>query len=226
MKKILMVVSILFTIIISPTILAMESNNPTPTVIILLGAPASGKGTLSARISKELHIPHISTGDLFRENLKNMTPVGQEAKTYMDEGKLVPDKIVLEMLSQRIALSDATSGYILDGFPRTLIQAKELDNMLKDKANIYVVNLDISDDVLIKRITERAKASDTKRSDDTPEIAKKRLKIYHQESKPLVDYYKNKGQLIITVTEKSPDEVFKEVMDAYHLKQQGSLSNP
>jgi adenylate kinase len=155
-----------------------------------------------------------------------MTLIGKEAKTYMDKGKLVPDKIVLEMLSMRISEPDAVSGYILDGFPRTLVQAKELENMLKEKAKIYVVNLDISDDVLIKRITERGKMSSTKRSDDTPEIAKKRLKIYHQESEPLVDYYKKKGQVIITVTEKTPDEVFKEVMDAYHLKQQELSPTP
>jgi len=218
-KTLLILVSFFVSILNGPLVLAIESNSPNPSVIILLGAPASGKGTISTRMSKELHIPHISTGDLFRENLKKMTPTGKQAKAYMDDGKLVPDKIVLEMLSERITEPDAASGYILDGFPRTLVQAKELETMLKGKANIYVVNLDISDDVLIKRITERAKTSTTKRSDDTPEIAKKRLKIYHQESEPLVDYYKKKGQLIVNVTEKAPGEVYKEIMDAYHLKQ-------
>jgi adenylate kinase len=219
MKTVVVLISMLFSLLINPVALSAESEHAQQTVIILLGAPASGKGTISTRMAKELNMPHISTGDLFRENLKNMTETGKKAKTYMDEGKLVPDSIVLDMLAARIAKPDAGAGYILDGFPRTLVQAKALEKMLKGKANIYVVNLDISDEVLIKRIIARGKASTEKRSDDTEEVAKKRLAIYHQESEPLVAYYKKSGQLIITVTEKTPDEVYKEIMDAYYLKQ-------
>jgi adenylate kinase len=137
----------------------------------------------------------------------------------MDEGKLVPDSIVLEMLSARIAKPDAKAGYILDGFPRTLVQAEALEKILKDKANVYVVNLDIPDEVLIKRILGRAAESKEKRADDTEEVAKKRLAVYHQESEPLVGYYKKSGQLIVTVKENTPDVVYKEIMDAYYAKQ-------
>jgi adenylate kinase len=219
MKTLLILIGTLLTFLISPMALSAESTHSKQTVIILLGAPASGKGTISTRMAKELNMPHISTGDLFRENLKNMTETGKKAKTYMDEGKLVPDNIVLEMLATRIAKPDAKAGYILDGFPRTLVQAEELEKILKEKSNIYVVNLDIKDEVLIKRILERAKASTEKRADDTEEVAKKRLEIYHQESEPLVAYYKKTGQLIITVTEKTSDEVYKDIMSAYYLKQ-------
>ena len=219
MKTVVLLISMLFSVLISPWALSAELNNEKQTVIILLGAPASGKGTISTRMAKELNMPHISTGDLFRENLKNMTETGKKAKSYMDEGKLVPDNIVLEMLATRIAQPDAKVGYILDGFPRTLVQAQELEKVLKDKANVYVVNLDISDEVLIKRILGRAQTSKEKRADDTEEVAKKRLAVYHQESEPLVAYYTKNGQLIITVGEKTPDEVYKEIMNAYYAKQ-------
>ena len=223
MKTVVMLISMLFSLLISPWVLSAESDNTKQTVIILLGAPASGKGTISTRMAKELNMPHISTGDLFRENLKNMTETGKKAKSYMDEGKLVPDNIVLEMLATRIAKPDAKAGYILDGFPRTLIQAEALEKILKDNANVYVVNLDIKDEVLIKRILGRAEASTEKRADDTEEVAKKRLAVYHQESEPLVAYYTKNGQLIITVGEKKPDEVYKEIMNAYYAKQPKQL---
>lgn len=180
-------------------------------IIIFLGAPGSGKGTQATKISKEQGIPHISTGDLFRENLKKETELGKKAKSYMDSGKLVPDEIVLDMVYKRISEPDSKKGYLLDGFPRNLHQAKEFEKKLPKHVKIVVINLNVKDEELIKRIVERGKASQVKRSDDTKEVAKKRLTIYQKETKPLVQYYKNKGWLVDIDGEKPQDQVHEEI---------------
>lgn len=206
---------ILLITIASPFAMASETVNGQQKVLILLGAPGSGKGTQAIKISKELHLPHISTGDLFRENLKKDTDLGKKAKSYMDAGKLVPDEIVQDMLFKRISEKDVSLGYILDGFPRTMAQAKVLDAKLKGKANILVVNLNVPDAVLIERIVARGKASSGKRSDDTAEIAKKRLHVYHEETEPLVNYYETQGLLVTVDGERPLEQVSKAILDAY-----------
>jgi adenylate kinase len=150
----------------------------------MLGAPASGKGTQSVELAKKLSIPHVSTGDLFRENISNQTELGKKAKSYIDQGKLVPDELVLDMLFDRVAKQDAKNGYILDGFPRTLVQAEALDKHLPKKATVIVLNLDVSDETITKRALGR------KRSDDTLEVIQERLRNYHAQTAPLVEYYK------------------------------------
>jgi adenylate kinase len=197
----------LFILFLPLTLLA-DKINSAKQVIIILGAPASGKGTQSLRVSEALKLPHISTGDLFRENIAKQTPIGKKVKDIMDAGKLVPDEIVLSMFFDRVAQPDAARGYILDGFPRTISQAEALDKHLSDDANLKVLNLDVSDDTIIKRTLGR------KRSDDTPEVVKERLQAYHNQTAPLVEYYADKGVLRNIDGEKSPDEVFRELMQA------------
>ncbi len=191
-----------------------------PEIIILLGAPGSGKGTQAVKLSENLKLPHISTGDLFRENLKNNTELGKKAKTYMETGKLVPDEIVEQMLFDRVSKSDAAEGYILDGFPRNLAQAKAFEKELSKKKNVLtVVYIKVSDDELINRIVERGKKSAVKRSDDTAEVAKKRLKVYHEETEPLVSYYEKKKNLITIDGAKKPDQVFQDIIFKYRERQ-------
>lgn len=186
------------------------------TVIILLGPPGSGKGTQATQLSKELKLPHISTGDILRENVKNDTELGKKAKQYMDAGKLVPDSVVSLMLFKRIEEPDAARGYILDGFPRTVAQAIDLEKHLNNKVNLVIFNLNVSDKTLLARIQERANHSTEKRSDDTVEVAKNRLAVYHKETAPVIDYYAQKNQLITIDGEaKKPEEVHKAIVSAY-----------
>jgi adenylate kinase len=162
-----------------------------PDVIILLGAPASGKGTQAKFITKELNIPQISTGDLFRENIKQGTELGKEAQSYMNKGQLVPDFVVLNMLFDRIEKPDAKKGYLLDGFPRTVNQAQAYEDKVKDSVNLIVININVPENILFERINERQKIEG--RSDDTQEIASERLKVYKEQTFPLIAYYKDKG---------------------------------
>jgi len=189
-------------------------------IIVLLGPPGSGKGTQAALLSKKLHIPHISTGDLFRENIKNQTVLGNLVKSIIDSGNLVPDNIVTEMLFDYIAKPVCSKGYLLDGFPRTLSQAESLGEFLKGKAELKVCLLDVPDDVIIKRIEGRQTCSTCgnmhnryyspslkpdvcdlcqgvliQRSDDKKQVVEDRLKIYHEQTKPLIQYYEDKGIL-------------------------------
>ncbi len=190
--------------------------------LVLLGAPGAGKGTQAKRIAENYNIPHISTGDIFRENIKNNTELGQKAKAYMDQGLLVPNELVLELIMERFKAPDCKNGYVLDGFPRTIPQAKALDEALeKNNDRIeYAINVDVDDDVIINRMsgrraclncgrtyhvkTLRPKVEDTcdycnsklvLRDDDKPETVKKRLDVYHKQTQPLLDYYNEKGIL-------------------------------
>lgn len=186
-----------------------------PKVIILLGAPGSGKGTQAVKLSKELKIPHISTGDIFRDNVKNNTELGKKVKSYMDAGKLVPDELVTELLQDRLSQKDAEKGYILDGYPRTLKQAEDFEKFAGKKLNIIAIYLDVSDAVLLERINKRAKESKVVRSDDKPEIAKDRIKVYHKQTAPLIDYYKKKGQLTTLKGEEGIEKNYDEILKIY-----------
>ena len=208
-------------------------------VVILLGPPGSGKGTHAKPLSQELSIPHISTGDLFRDNMSRQTPIGKKAKAFMDEGRLVPDEIVLEMLFVRLEEADCKHGFILDGCPRTIFQAKTLDQKLKN-ARVIAINLNVPDNLLVERISGRLackscgksyhkaytppQTPDTcdtckgplfQRADDNEEILKKRLAIYHAETEPLIDYYREKPDVLKTVdASEAPTQVFQHIFDA------------
>ena len=190
--------------------------------VIMLGAPGAGKGTQAKKIAAKYSIPHISTGDIFRENIKNETGLGQKAKLYMDQGLLVPDELVLELIMDRFKAPDCKEGYVLDGFPRTIPQAKALDAALErnnDRIE-YAIDVDVADEVIINRMAGRRaclncgrtyhleslkpKAEgnfddcDTKlvlKDDAKPESVKKRLEVYHEQTQPLLDYYGDKGIL-------------------------------
>lgn len=185
-----------------------SASTDTPQVIIMLGAPASGKGTQAVQLANYLKVPHISTGDLFRANIEKNTDLGKRVKKDMDEGKLVPDNLVLEMLFNRISEPDASRGYVLDGFPRTIAQAEALEKKLPKNASVIVLNLSVPDEACILRAMGR------KRSDDTLEVVKERLKNYHAQTAPLVEFYKKKGLLKSINGEKSPEEVFEELKQA------------
>lgn len=207
--------------------------------IIMLGAPGAGKGTQAKKIASKFNIPHISTGDIFRENIKNHTQLGLKAEVYIDKGLLVPDEIVLELMTERFKESDCKEGYVLDGFPRTIAQAKGLDEVL-DKKNDkidYAIDVSVADEVIIKRMvgrrvclncgrtyhveTLRPKAEgicdfcDTKlvlRDDDKSETVKKRLQVYHKQTQPLLDYYKRKGVLHSVDGTKAIDDIYNEII--------------
>ena len=190
--------------------------------IIMLGAPGAGKGTQAKKIDEKYSIPHISTGDIFRANIKNGTELGTKAKEYMDKGLLVPDELTCDLVVDRIKQDDCAKGYILDGFPRTIPQAECLDNALNamnDKID-YAVNVDVPDENIIKRMSGRRACvgcgatyhivyNPTKeegicdrcgkelilRDDDKPETVENRLNVYHVQTHPLIDYYHKKGVL-------------------------------
>lgn len=208
-------------------------------VIILLGPPASGKGTQASRLAKEYKLPHISTGDLFRENIQKNTELGKTAKSYMDKGQLVPDDLVLDMLFDRVSRPDCQNGYVLDGFPRTIPQAEAFDKRLSKSADVIVLNLEVADETLIKRTSGRVSCKQcghihniyfsppkaegkcdkcggelVQRADDKPEVVKERLKVYHAQTKPLIEYYKKQGKLVSIDGEKTPDQVFTDLKSA------------
>ena len=208
--------------------------------LIFLGPPGAGKGTQAAGVSAHLKVPHISTGDMFRSAIKNRTPVGLEAKRYMDAGQLVPDSVVIDMVRERLAMNDCANGYLLDGFPRTVEQAEALNEIAAPDA---VIDIDVPDDRLLARLTGRrvctqcsgtfhiSKLTDEhvcpvcggeviQRIDDKPETISKRLKIYHEQTAPLIGYYSSLGKLrridvtkLATVDGDSrPEDVFKAIL--------------
>ena len=156
--------------------------------LVLVGPPGAGKGTQAVRLAERLGVPHISTGDLFRANLSEMTPLGVEAKRYMDAGDLVPDEVTTRMVRSRLAEPDAGTGFILDGFPRTLPQADALDAMLDERGMALdaVVELAVAEDVVVERLLGRG------RSDDTEDVIRNRQKVYRDETAPLLDHYRAK----------------------------------
>jgi adenylate kinase len=157
-----------------------------------VGPPGAGKGTQAAVLSEELAVPHISTGDLFRANINNETPLGEKAKSYLDAGELVPDEVTNEMVRQRLAEPDAQEGFLLDGFPRTTPQADVLSRILGENGMelTAVLQFDVPEEELVRRMLERG------RSDDTEDVIRRRLAVYNSETAPLLDYYRAK---LITV---------------------------
>ena len=208
--------------------------------IIMLGAPGAGKGTQAKKIAAQYSIPHISTGDIFRANIKNNTELGQKAKTYMDKGELVPDSLVVDLIMDRFKEADCANGYVLDGFPRTIPQAEALDNALKangEKVD-FAINVEDPDENIINRMSGRRacvgcgatyhiKYNPTKvegvcdacgeklilRDDDKPETVKNRLSVYHEQTQPLIDYYNKAGVLAEVDGTKDMEDVFKDIVN-------------
>ena len=207
--------------------------------IIMLGAPGAGKGTQAARMAEKYAIPHISTGDIFRANIRDNTELGQKAKTYMDKGLLVPDELTCDLVMDRISQDDCRDGFILDGFPRTIPQAEALTKALEAKGQAMdaAVDVEVPDENIIKRMSGRrfcptcgatyhieALPPKTEgvcdndgtalviRDDDKPETVKKRLDVYHSETQPLIDYYQKAGILKTVDGTQSADAVFESIV--------------
>ncbi len=180
------------------------------TRLIFLGPPGAGKGTQAKTLAQHLNIPHISTGDILRQAMKEQTPLGIKAQGYMDKGELVPDKLVEDLVSERLQQADTHSGWILDGFPRTVNQAVFLDKLLHTLAQggEKVVNLEVPDDVVVARLLERG------RKDDTEEVIRTRLQVYRNETAPLIDYYRDRQQLLLINGNQSQEEVTNELEKA------------
>ena len=160
-------------------------------LVIFLGPPGAGKGTQAVTIAKEKNLAHISTGDMLREHVSNETKLGKIAKTLLDEGKLVPDSLVIEMLQERLLSNDCANGAILDGFPRTIAQAKSLDKISEEFKISKVIVFEADRDELIKRILNRGETSG--RSDDTEESVSVRLEVYENDTAPLIEYYEQRN---------------------------------
>lgn len=207
--------------------------------IIMLGAPGAGKGTQAKKIANVCNIPHISTGDIFRANIKNGTELGAKAKSYMDQGLLVPDELVCDLVVDRIQQDDCKEGFILDGFPRTIPQAEALTNALNaiGQNMDFAIDVDVPDENIINRMSGRRACvgcgatyhivfNPTKtegicdacgeklilRDDDKPETVQKRLAVYHDQTQPLIDYYRAAGILVTVDGTKNMEEVFADIL--------------
>ncbi len=207
--------------------------------IIMLGAPGAGKGTQAKMIAEKYSIPHISTGDIFRANIKNGTQLGMEAKQYMDQGLLVPDELTVKILLDRVANEDCKNGYVLDGFPRTIPQAEVLDKALSELGDQidYAINVDVPDENIVKRMGGRRAClscgatyhiehvppksegiCDTcgqelvLRDDDKPETVQNRLNVYHEQTQPLIEFYSAKGVLKTVDGTMDMKEVFEAIV--------------
>lgn len=205
--------------------------------LILLGAPGAGKGTHAEVICEKLNIPSISTGNILREAVKNHTELGNKAKSYMEAGNLVPDELVIEILQERIRQDDCKNGFILDGFPRTVAQAKALDEM--NVVIDHVIDLEVEDETVLKRLSGRRVCEDcgasyhvsfrppkeegvcdvcggkvVQRKDDKPETIKDRLRVYHEQTEPLKDYYQDKGILTVVYGQEEMKDTSRLIMEA------------
>lgn len=209
--------------------------------MVFLGPPGAGKGTQSEQLIKDFGIVQVSTGDILRNAVKEGSELGKLAKEYMDEGKLVPDNVIIGIVRERLKENDCKNGFILDGFPRTIPQAEALDKMLKDDLNIsltHVISLEVSDEKIIQRLTGRrscpecgkgyhitfeppkvqgvcdeCKSTLVQRDDDSEETIKKRLKVYHDQTEQLKEYYAKQSILTTVDGEKSPDVVYKNIKE-------------
>ena len=182
--------------------------------LVLLGAPGSGKGTQAARLKEHLQVPHISTGDLLRAEVAAGSKLGLEAKEIMAAGNLVSDEILLGMLEDRFSRPDTAGGFILDGYPRNLAQADALDQLLGRirQPMDYAVQLEVPTELLVERIAGRAKAEG--RADDSPESVRNRLQIYDNSTAPVIEFYRQHGQLTVVDGVGSLDEVFNRIIEA------------
>ena len=205
--------------------------------LIFLGAPGAGKGTHAEVICEKLNIPSISTGNILREAVKNQTELGKKAKSYMEAGNLVPDELVIEILQERIRQDDCKNGFILDGFPRTVAQAKALDEM--NVSIDHVIDLEVEDETVLKRLSGRRVCEDcgasyhvsfrppkeegvcdvcggkvVQRQDDKPETIKDRLRVYHEQTEPLKDYYQDKEILTVVYGQEEMKDTSRLIMEA------------
>jgi len=178
-------------------------------ILILFGPPGAGKGTQAALISGHYQIPHISTGNIFRSSIKNETPLGKKVKSILDEGKLVPDRVVVDLVEEELKKPKYKNGYILDGFPRTVAQAEALDKILeKNKKSIDAfIHLSVPEKELVKRILSRGEG----RSDDNEDKIRTRLGVYKKETQPVMDYYREKGLVQEIDGVGSIDEIFERI---------------
>lgn len=185
--------------------------------IVLLGAPGSGKGTQATLLQQHLCVPHISTGELFRAAVQDQTPLGVKIRSIMDRGELVPDDLTLELLEERMARPDAADGFILDGYPRNLAQAESLDELL-EKLRLPVqeaVQIDVDPEEVIARIARRGAAEG--RSDDSEEIARNRLRVYDEQTAPVIDYYGERGLLTRVLGSGTVEEVFQLILSVLEM---------
>jgi len=208
--------------------------------LILLGAPGAGKGTQAVILAEKLSIPHISTGDIFRSNIKNGTELGKKAKEYIDRGALVPDEVTIGIVKGRLQQPDCSKGFILDGFPRTIPQAEYLDEALNDMDTSIdrVIDIHVSDSNIIRRLSGRRVCTScgatyhlynhptrmegicdscgstvVQRDDDKEETVIKRLKTYHDQTEPLIEYYRQKGKLLVVDGTKAIEDTTKELLE-------------
>jgi len=213
--------------------------------LVILGAPGAGKGTQAVNLSEKLHIPHISTGDIFRSNIKGGTPLGKLAKEYIDKGVLVPDEVTIGIVKDRLQQPDCKKGFILDGFPRTIPQAESLDSVLEEMGTAldHVLDIVVDDEVIVKRLSGRRICPDcnmsyhidfsesakngicvscgaklVQREDDREETIINRLKTYHNQTEPLVAYYISKGNLLKVTGQKKIEDTTAEVNIALGIK--------
>ena len=208
--------------------------------IIMLGAPGAGKGTQAKKIADKYQVPHISTGDIFRANIKEGTELGMKAKSFMDQGLLVPDEITIGMLLDRIHKADCEKGYVLDGFPRTIPQAESLTKALSELSETidYAIDVDVPDENIVIRMSGRRAcltcgatfhtefappkkegvcdicgAPLVLRDDDKPETVQKRLSVYHEQTQPLIEYYKKAGVLATVDGTQEMNDVFRSIAE-------------
>ena len=208
--------------------------------IVMLGAPGAGKGTQAKKIADKYQIPHITTGDIFRANIKEGTELGKKAKTFMDAGKLVPDELTIDLLMDRISRPDCANGYVLDGFPRTIPQAESLEAALEKRGEKidYAINVEVPDENIIHRmsgrraclncgatyhvvhiptkvegICDRCGSELVLRDDDKPETVKKRLDVYHEQTQPLIEFYSQRGVLVNVDGTRDMEVVFADIVE-------------
>lgn len=181
--------------------------------LIFLGPPGAGKGTQAAMLATELSIPHVSTGEILRSAVSDLTELGLKAQAYMDQGELVPDELILGMVRDRLTKSDTQAGWILDGFPRNVSQAKFFDELLNTISQTYdrVVNLDVPDETLVTRLLSRG------RKDDSEAVIRNRLAVYREQTAPLIDFYQSRQQLFSVDGNQSVEEVLAEIRQIIEL---------
>ena len=223
---------------IAAPILKAKQQSEQTVVLILLGPPGAGKGTQATILCDTLQIPHISTGNLLRANVQQETPIGKQAEVFMDQGKLAPDNLILDMLFERVGLEDCQKGYILDGFPRTLAQAKAYHQRLSSSSKAIAINLHLPDDTIVERLSQRLVCSKCgapfhikhsppaqeglcdhcngelyHRSDDKEEVIRNRLKIYHAQTAPLITYYSKEQDLQTICCSQPIQNVLEEILE-------------
>jgi adenylate kinase len=182
--------------------------------ILLLGPQGSGKGTQAKRISTEYGIPHVATGDMLRETIAGGAELGRKVKPILERGDLVPDEDMITLIRERLSRDDTAEGFVLDGFPRTMAQAEALDAMLREigRELTIVFELQLPDEVCIERLLRRARLEG--RVDDTPEVVRHRLELYHRETEPLIEHYRATGKLVGIHADRPIPEVFSEIQEA------------